>query len=159
MPDARPRGVSNLKMEHENFRRKVGQVYSAIGGIDEMLTMAPEEKLGELRDRLFTIHDALVYLGESAASHIRKETKLLLERQTGKIARALKSQHDEIVQALEQSIKAIGEALPENASREQLREASVIIQNIFYGIIGMVMKHMASEDALIDIMVASGKKS
>jgi hypothetical protein len=157
MASARPRDLDNLKTEHEGFRRKVAQVDSALGGIDELLAVAPEERLGELRDRLFTIHNALVFLGRSAAAHTERETRLLLARQTERISRALKSQHEEIQQAIEQSVRAIGEALPENASREQLREASVIVQNIFYGTIGMVMKHMSGEDALIDMMADNDK--
>ena len=146
-----------LKSEHEELRVQLRQVEDSLSGVDEMLATAPEEQLPGLRERLLTLYNILLRLKDETVGHDRREDRLLLSRQGKKTARELQNQHSEIMQALERSIAAMGEALPENAPREQLREASLIVQNIYYGTVGMIMKHMENEDTLIDVAVAASQ--
>jgi hypothetical protein len=149
----------SLKQEHEELRSQIRQVEDSLAGVDDLLVTAPEETLRELRDQLFRLYGLLLRLKEEDNRHNLNENQLLLPLQSKKIARELDNQHAEITQALERSIDTVNDALPEDAPRERLREASLIVQRIYHDVVGMIVKHMDNEDALISIAITEAGKT
>ncbi|MBI4187448.1 MAG: hemerythrin domain-containing protein [Chloroflexi bacterium] len=144
--------VRNFKQEHEAIRVYMRQVEKSIAGVDALLASAPEEQLKPFREKLFGLYYALLHLEDGAQGHMEREKKTLFPRLDSDSARMLQGKHEGLVREVNRTVVIIREALPEKTSRNQLKESSVLVQKAYNRAIGMILKHMATEDALIDTL-------
>lgn len=140
----------NLKAEHEAIRAYLKQVENSMSGVDDLIAITSEEKLEPLRQKLFSLYHALLYLEYGGQEHLQKERDLLFPQLAPDESAALEKQHEEIIRELDRSVVVIRDSLQEKPSRAQLREASVVVQKAYRGVIDMALKHMAAEDTFID---------
>jgi hypothetical protein len=145
--------LSNLKSEHEAVRANLVQVENALKDVENQLSTAPESRLQELKDKLFSLYNIFLNLRDGSREHMDKEVILLFSRQTSDIAAELEKEHLEMKTRLDNLVAVTFNALPVDATRQRIQESSITVHNVYYGVIDMVKAHIAREDGLIDATV------